>query len=110
MILRIILFVSSVISFWFVMQQIRKLRLQVEDAVFWILFMLVLFGVSVFPSPIIALSGFLRIESPANFVFLSVIFVLILKIFFMSIHISKIDNQIKELVQRIALEKKKENV
>ena len=90
----------------FTIRAIRKVHLQIEDAVFWILFMCTLLIMSAFPSLVVALSAFLGIDSPANFVFLGIIFVLMLKIFSMSIQMSKIDSRIKELAQRLALENK----
>ena len=54
-----------------------------------------------------ACAGLLGIYATTNFLFLFAIFVLILKVFFMSIHISQLESKIKELVQVMALEEKK---
>ena len=51
-------------------------------------------------------SGVLGIYATTNFLFLFAIFVLIVKVFYMSVHISQLESQVKELVQRIALDEK----
>ena len=83
--------------------RIRKTRLQISDSVFWIVLALILIVVAVFPSLITSLATFLGVQSAANFVFLAIIFVLIMKIFFMSMRMSMLDVRIRELAQHIAL-------
>ena len=68
---------------------------------------LVLVVYSVFPKVADACASLLGIYATTNFLFLFAIFVLILKVFFMSIHISQLESKIKELVQAMALEEKK---
>lgn len=51
--------------------------------------------------------AFLESTRQPTFCFLFAIFVLILNVFFMSIHISQLESKIKELVQVMALEEKK---
>jgi len=71
--------------------------------------MLALVVVSVFPGVIIHISNWIGIESPANFVFLCIIFLLLLKVFHMSLQISKQQYHIQQLAQLIALEKQQNN-
>ena len=84
-----------------------KLGKQYESAIFWIVRALVLVVYSVFPKVADACASLLGIYATTNFLFLFAIFVLILKVFFMSIHISQLESKIKELVQAMALEEKK---
>ena len=58
---------------------------------------------AVFPSILIRLSRALGIGSPANLVFLTIIFLLLLKSFNLTVEISALEVKLKELTQRIAL-------
>ena len=101
--LRIALILVSLGTFAMIMRKIRQSRMQIESAIFWI----VLVVYSVFPKVADACASLLGIYATTNFLFLFAIFVLILKVFFMSIHISQLESKIKELVQAMALEEKK---
>ena len=103
--LRIALILVSLGTFAMIMRKIRQSRMQIESAIFWIVLALVLVVYSVFPKVADACAGLLGIYATTNFLFLFAIFVLILKVFFMSIHISQLESKIKELV--MALEEKK---
>ena len=67
--------------------------------------MLVVF--SLFPAVADFAAHCLGIYSTANFLFLFAIFVLIVKVFYMTIHISQLEMKIRELVQQMALDEKK---
>ena len=105
--LRMALILVSLGTFSMIMRKIRQSRMQIESAIFWIVLALVLVVYSVFPKVADACASLLGIYATTNFLFLFAIFVLILKVFFMSIHISQLERKIKELVQAMALEEKK---
>lgn len=107
MTLRVALILVSVGTLFLMMRRIRQSRLQIESAVFWIVLALVLVVFSLFPAAADFAAHCLGIYSTANFLFLFAIFVLIVKVFYMTIHISQLEMKIKELVQHIALEEKK---
>ena len=98
MTLRVALILVSVGTLFLMMRRIRQSKLQIESAVFWIVLALVLVVFSLFPA---------AADFAAHFLFLFAIFVLIVKVFYMTIHISQLEMKIKELVQHIALEEKK---
>jgi hypothetical protein len=50
------------------------------------------------------------IESPANFVFLVIIFILLLKVFMMSLKISLLEHKLRTLVQNVAIEDNKKRI
>jgi len=102
--LRILLAIVSIIVLFFVLKKIRKSQVHIENTIFWILFMFGLVIVSIFPRIAIFFSNLIGIESPANFVFLCIIFLLLLKLFNLSLHLSKLQYQIQQLSQIIALE------
>jgi len=91
---------------FFVFKKIRSANMQIESAVFWVLFMIGLVTISFFPGIVIYMSKIIGVESPANFVFLSIMFLLLLKVFSLSIQISKMQYQIHQLGQIIALKEK----
>ena len=107
MTLRVALILVSVATLFLMMRRIRQSRLQIESSVFWILLALVLVVFSLFPSAADFAAHCLGIYSTANFLFLFAIFVLIVKVFYMTIHISQLETKLKELVQQMALEEKR---
>lgn len=105
--LRVILILASLGTFYMIMRKIRQSKMQIESAIFWIVLALVLVIYSVFPQVADFCSQILGIYATTNFLFLFAIFVLIVKVFHMSIHISQLETKVKELVQHMALEEKK---
>ncbi len=107
MTLRIALILVSVGTLLLMMRRIRQSKMQIESAVFWIVLVLVLVVFSLFPAVADLAAHCLGIYSTANFLFLFAIFVLIVKVFYMTIHISQLETKIRELVQQMALDEKK---
>ncbi len=101
--LRILLIVVSVFSMVIMMRKIRQSKFQIEYAIFWILFALILIVMAVFPTLTIRLATLIGIQSPVNMVFLMIIFVLMAKLFYLNIQISHLEYTVKELVQKLAL-------
>ena len=105
--LRIALILVSVATMVLMMRKIRQSKVQIESTIFWIVLAFVLVIYSIFPSAADFCARLLGIYSTANFLFLFAIFVLIVKVFYMTIHISQLESRILELVQQMALEEKK---
>ena len=89
-----------------VMHKIRQAKVQIEAALFWVIFSLVLVVFAIFPPAADACARLLGIYSTPNFLFLSMIFLLMVKIFSMTIHISQLEEKQKELIQKMALDQK----
>lgn len=106
--LRILLIVSAILLLVFMLNKIRQAKMKIEYTVFWIVFSCILVIMGIFPQITYAISKFIGFQSPINMVFLIIIFVLILKVFFMTIHISQLENKVDNLVQQMAIEKKLE--
>lgn len=102
-ILRIVLILVSIIVFLFVFKKIRKAQLNIDDSIYWILFAVLLLIMSIFPGIPIWMSQMLEIESPANFVFLCMTFLVIIKLFHVSIDLSVQKHRLNHLVQKLAL-------
>lgn len=102
--LRIVLIIVSMATTALIMRRIRQSKLQIEDSIFWIGFSFILILFSIFPQIPAILARMAGTYTTANFIFLSVIFLLIVKMFHMSIKMSQLESRVKELVQEMALE------
>jgi hypothetical protein len=102
---RLALFGISAGTLVFALKKIRAAQARIDDMVFWILFLLGLVVISVFPGIAVYTAGLLEIESTANFVFLCIIFLLLIKVFNLSLKLSKQQYQIQRLSQLAALER-----
>ena len=104
---RLLLLVISTGTLFFVLIKIRNAQMQIDNAVFWILFMICLVAISIFPGAVIYISNLIGVESSANFVFLCIVFLLLMKVFNLSLRMSKLQYQIQQLTQIIALEERR---
>lgn len=105
MTLRIVLVVVSILNCAWILLRIRKAQVKIEDSVFWILFSAMLIFMSVFPGMITWGTEIVGVQSPVNFVFLAIIFVLLLKVFRLSIRVSQLESKLQAFVQRYAIDK-----
>jgi hypothetical protein len=101
--LRVCLIAASVLTMILMMQKIRRSKVQIEDALFWVFFSFILILFSVFPKVAYLLSDLVGTEAPSNCIFLLVIFLLLVKVFSLSVRISQLETKLKELVQKIAI-------
>ena len=104
--LRIVLIAASLLTTAMIIRKIRQSKAQIEDSVFWVFVSAVFIIFSVFPRTADFLSGLAGTYSTSNFIFLFVIFLLLVKVFSLTLRISQLETKQKELVQRIALEEK----
>ena len=103
-VLRVGLIIVSLLVFFVMMKKIRQAKVKIEDSMFWVLFALLLVVFSIFPGAADWLSDLVGTMSTANFIFMLMIFLLLIKNFAMSLRISQLETKVKELVQRIALD------
>ena len=101
--LRISLIVASVLLLLYTVRKIRKSQLDIDDTVFWIVFPAFLLLISIFPGIAVSASRLLGIESPANFIFLAVIALLLVKLFGLTVELSVQKRRLTHLVQAHAL-------
>lgn len=102
--LRAVLIVVSVVTTWRIVRKVRASKLRIEDSMFWIGFSSLLIVFSVFPQVAYRLSWLVGTQTPVNFIYLLVIFLLILRLFSMTLKMSQMETKIWELVQRIAID------
>ena len=104
--LRVMLILVSFGTLFLMMRKIRQAKVQIEASIYWVIVALMLVVCSIFPKSADFLAHLAGVYSTANFLFLFVIFLLILKVFYMTIHISQLETKLKDLVQRMALDEK----
>ncbi len=104
--LRVALIIMSVITFFFVMNQIRRSKIEIGESLFWIVMSVILVIISIFTQIPAFFSRLLGIQSPSNFVFLVAIFFIMLKLFTLSIEVAKEKQRMKSLIENVALKEK----
>lgn len=105
-ILRLMLITASLITTLYILKRIRHAKLQIEYAIFWLIFAGMLLIISIFPNLMIMLTRAVGMQSPINCVFLLVIFTLMIKLFMQTIEHSQLEDKLKQLTQRLAIEEK----
>ena len=101
--LRILLLIAAVITAVWILRKIRKLKVKMEDAIFWVVFAVILAILGIFPEISFWLTGKLGVQSPANLIFLLMIALLLEKVFTLSIIVSQLEDKIDVLSAEIAL-------
>lgn len=101
--LRILLLIASLVTAVWILRKIRKNRVKQEDALYWLCFafMLAIFGI--FPGLSFIMSSILGIQSPANFIFLAIIALLMEKLLSLSIQVSALENKLEIMAAELAL-------
>lgn len=100
---RILLIIAAVWAFLFVINEVRKAKLLISDSLPWFFFMVIFVILALFPQIAIYCASLLGIQSPVNLVFLSIIGILIIRIFKMTLKISQLESKLKDLTQNIAI-------
>ena len=103
--LRVILLIAAIGLVVFLLHSIKKSKMSIEDALFWMGFSFLILLMSIFPEIPSFLSDTIGFMSPVNFVFLFFIFVLIIRDFLSNRRISQLENRVEELTQQIALDR-----
>ncbi len=101
--LRIILIIGSFIAFFLCITKIKQSKLKVENSVTWMLGCILLILMSIFSNVVGWLSNLLGFVSPVNFVFFIMIAFLLIQTFVDNIHITALNEKIKDLNHYIAL-------
>ena len=101
-----LLILGAILMTYFILKKIRQSKLQIEYAIFWIIFSGILLIFSVFPFLVALVTRLIGMELPVNFIFLLFILILILKAFFQTIETSALEYKVRNLTQRLAIEEK----
>lgn len=106
--LRALLIFASLMTVIWILRQIRKFKVKMEDAIFWMFFAAILLLLAIVPELSFKLSELLGFMSPINLVFIVIIFLLVEKIFTLSIIVSQLEEKIAVLSAEVALRSKAE--
>lgn len=106
---RSILMVGVTFMVIYIIRKLRKSQVQLLDALFWIVFsvLLILFGV--FPKTAFFMANLLGVQSTINFVFLCMVFISLFRCFILTIRVSKLETKLVALIQEIAIKENKRN-
>lgn len=107
--LRALLVLGALTALYVVGKQVKKKKILVEDAVFWVVVAVVFVVIAVFPDIAIDLAYALGFMSASNFVYLVIIALLLWKAFTNSAEISRLRTKVNELAQEIALSQNNKN-
>ena len=105
-ILRICLIVASVLTCVFIQRKLKKAQVRGYDTIFWLLFSGVLILISIFPEIADWMARLVGIYSSENVVFLIIIFSLLIRVFLMTLKISRLENSVVNLVEELAIRDK----
>ncbi len=103
LVLRIVLIVVAVLSCIFVLRKIRKSQMRIEDTLFWLVISFGILVLGIFPQIAYWLSDVIGIMSPVNFVFLVFVFLLLFKVFILTVQVSQQQEKLKTLAQNVAI-------
>ena len=108
MLIRVCLIVGSLITAAYVLRRVRHAKVQIEDTIFWLLFSAALLVLAIFPGIAYWASRLLGFQSPINFVYVVIIFLLLAKLFLLSIRVSQLDSRLRILTEQVALNQEKQ--
>lgn len=104
--LRLLLLVTSLVTSIWILRKIRRSKIKQEDAAYWICFSVILACFGFFPKLSYIVASILGIQSPANFVYLVIIFLLLEKLLSVSVQVSQLENKIEIMAAELALRSK----
>ena len=102
-VLRLMLILVSVWLLFHVLRCVRKAKVQIDDMIFWLFFSVALIVLAAVPQIARWAANLIGVISPVNLIYLVIIFVLLLKIFSMSIKFSQLESKLKSLTQELAV-------
>ncbi|MCI2048228.1 MAG: DUF2304 domain-containing protein [Lachnospiraceae bacterium] len=102
-VLRVLLLLASLFTAFMIMRKIRKCRIKQEDTLFWIVFSVMLALLGIFPGISYSMGALLGIHSPANFVYLVIIALLVEKLLSVSIQVSMLESKVEVLSAELAI-------
>ncbi|MDD3337944.1 MAG: DUF2304 domain-containing protein [Lachnospiraceae bacterium] len=100
---RIVLLIVSVLTMWFTLHKIRQSKIKIEYSLFWIILSVMLVILSLFPQIASFVSEIIGFQSPVNFIFPFIIFLLLIKLFYNSLLLSMFEKKIEGLAQESSI-------
>lgn len=106
----IALIVACVVTAIFVFRKIKKSQFKIGDTLYWLFFSLFLLAMSVFPTAVYWASDLIGFESPSNFIFVVIIFLLLIKIFLLDARVAKVEDKLTKLAQKYAIDNESKEI
>lgn len=101
--LRSILIIASLATSVYVIRKIRKSQMKIESSIYWFFFSIMIMIFSFFPKVAYIAADLMGIESPANFIYLLMIFLLLVKVFSLSIKNSQLEYKLSVFAEEFAI-------
>ncbi len=101
--LQILLLIGALCMVFYVFRGVRKSNLKAQETFFWLLLTVVFVLLSIIPGIAETFAAWLGVASPVNLVYLVIIFLLLVKLFSMDRKTAKMEHQMTQLVQTIAI-------
>ena len=106
LVLRILLLIGALFAMGIVINSVRKSKIRISDSVYWVVSAGILVLFALIPQLAYFFSGLFGFMSPANFVMLLVIVLMLIRIFHQSCAISKLTFKVEQLSSELALRDK----
>lgn len=106
LVLRILLLIGALFAMGIVINSVRKSKIRISDSVYWIVSAGILVLFALIPQLAYFFSGIFGFMSPANFVLLLVIVMILIRLFHQSCAISKLTYKVEQLSAELALRDK----
>ena len=106
LVLRILLLIGALFAMGIVINSVRKSKIRISDSVYWVVSAGILILFALIPQLAYFFSGLFGFMSPANFVLLLVIVMILIRLFHQSCAISKLTYKVEQLSSELALRDK----
>ena len=106
LVLRILLLIGALFAMGIVINSVRKSKIRISDSVYWVVSAGILVLFALIPQLAYFFSGLFGFMSPANFVLLLVIVMILIRLFHQSCAISKLTYKVEQLSAELALRDK----
>lgn len=106
LVLRILLLIGALFAMGIVINNVRKSKIRISDSVYWVVSAGILVLFALIPQLAYFFSGLFGFISPANFVLLLVIVMILIRLFHQSCAISKLTYKVEQLSSELALRDK----
>lgn len=106
LVLRILLLIGALFALGIVINSVRKSKIRISDSVYWVVSAGILVLFALIPQLAYFFSGLFGFMSPANFVLMLVIVMMLIRIFHQSCAISKLTYKVEQLSAELALRDK----
>lgn len=103
LILRVLLIIMALFTSAYTIRKIRKAQMKIGYAMYWFLMVFLVLILGLFPGIAIWVAKVIGIESPVNLVYLVILFLVIVKLFAVSLKQSQLENEITILTEEIAI-------